>query len=63
MSASVQPRTTTQYPHGDPAVITAPLNLPVAFDTLLAGASTINNLQNQINLLVARVEALEAAQP
>lgn len=60
-STTATPRTVTQYPHSDPAVITAPLNMPVAFDTLLQNAVTIANLQSQITSLEARVAALEAA--
>lgn len=61
MSESVQPRMTTTYPHGEVAVITAPMNQPMALDQLLASATTIANLQAQIDALAARVTALENA--
>jgi hypothetical protein len=68
MSETVTPKATTQYPSTDPAVITAPLNVPVAFDTLLANSPSVAELQSQITgqgvqitALAARVTALEQA--
>ncbi len=61
MSQTPQPNLTTQYPHGEPSVITAPMNQAVALDTLLQSSTTIANLQAQINSLAARVTALENA--
>lgn len=63
MSESVQPHVTTSYPHGEVAVITAPLNTPMALDTLLGGSNTVAAMQAQLDALTARVAALEAAQP
>lgn len=60
MSEPVVPFTTTQS-GSDPLVLTAPLNTPVAFDTLLANSAGGANLQAQITALAARVTALESA--
>lgn len=61
MSESVQPRTTTQYPSGEPMVLTAPLNQPVSADALVSNSSAVASLQAQIDALAARVTALENA--
>ena len=61
-------RTITQYPAGEPMVLTAPLNEPmsiaaiIANDATVAGLATqIAGLQSQITALAARVTALENA--
>lgn len=66
--SETQPRATTQYPTGEPLVITAPLNTPMSIAQLIAADSTIANLnvqiaglQTQITALAARVTALEQA--
>lgn len=59
--SETQPRATTQYPTGEPLVLTAPLNTPMSIAQLIANDSTIAGLQSQINSLAARVTALENA--
>lgn len=54
MTEEAAPTVTTQHPSADPMVLTAPLNTPVAFDTLLNGSAVIA-------ALVARITALENA--
>lgn len=61
-------RTVTQYPTGEPLVITAPLNTPMSIAQLIASDATVAGLtvqivglQNQITALAARVTALEQA--
>lgn len=61
-------RTVTQYPGGEPLLLTAPLNEPVSAEALIAGSNTvagltvqIAGLQSQITALAARVTALEGA--
>lgn len=61
-------RTITQYPGGEPLVLTAPMNEPVAIDALINNSNamagvqtTLTSLQTQITSLAARVTALENA--
>lgn len=61
MSETAQPRVATQYPHSDPMVLTAPLNVPVAIDTLVNNSAAVADLQTQLTALAARVTALENA--
>lgn len=56
-----KPRIVTQYPAAEPAVYTAPLYVPVGVETLIANSPLVASLQQQINDLVSRVEALENA--
>ena len=61
-------RTVTQYPSGEPLLLTAPLNEPVSAEAVVANSATvagmttqIAGLQGQITALAARVTALEQA--
>lgn len=54
-------RAVTQYPAGEPMVLTAPLNEPMSIAQLIANDATVANLQSQITALAARVTALENA--
>lgn len=54
-------RTVTQYPAGEPMVLTAPLNAPMSIAAIIANDVTVAGLQSQITALAARVTALENA--
>jgi hypothetical protein len=54
-------RVTTQYPSGEPLVLTAPFNEPMAIGELVNNSSAVASLQSQITALTARVTALEQA--
>lgn len=66
--SGIQPLVTTQYPGGEPMLLTAPLNEPVSAEAIVANSSAVSalttqiaGLQSQITALAARVTALENA--